>query len=364
MAGRSLRSARCGAASVLCAAILAACGPVEPQAPPPIRIAVGDAPHELPPGTTFGEAIVRFSLRAHHGRLVSVSGVVLDPVDTPGSILLNGVEASEVTRLTTGDAIAVVDGADRTEGTRRSVELLRGRRLGNPERTLRRFRIRRVTLEGEVSGEIVRQRDVPMGRGLARREVALTFDDGPWPAQTRRVIQILRRFHVRATFFMVGYLAERYPRIVEMVDQAGMRIGNHSWDHPLEPPLADLGRRRMIEEIGRTSRHLSALGVRTRLFRPPGGSYDGEVVQEARRQGMRVVTWSIDAGDWTEGTSARRIVRRVLAAVRPGSIVLLHDGGGDRSATIRALPSDHPWDPPDGVAPGRHPEPGVGSVRP
>jgi peptidoglycan/xylan/chitin deacetylase (PgdA/CDA1 family) len=325
-------------ASVLCVAMLVACDPAEPPAPPPIRITVGDAPHELPRGTTFGQAVDGLSLQAHDGRLLSVSGAVLDPLDTRGLILLNGAEASEATRLTTGDAIAVVDGVDRTEGTRRTVKRLSGRHLGNPERTLRRFRIRRVTVEGKVSGEIVWQRDVPVGRGLAHGEVALTFDDGPWPVQTRRVIQILRRFHVQATFFMVGYLTERYPGVVQMVDRAGMRIGNHSWGHPLEPPLADLDRPRMIEEIGRTSRRLFALGVLTTLFRPPGGSYDGAVVQEARRQGMRVVTWSVDPMDWSERTSAHQIVRRVLRAVQPGSIVLLHDGGGDQGATIRALP--------------------------
>ena len=338
MAGRSFRSARYGVASVVCVAILVACGPAEPLAPPPIRITVGDAPHEFPRGTTFGQAIDRLSLLVHDGRLVSVSGATLDPVLTPGRILLNGAEASEATPLATGDAIAVLHGADRIEGTRRTVERLRGRHLGNPERTLRRFRIRRVTVEGRVSGEVVWQRDVPFGRGLARREVALTFDDGPWPVQTGQVIQILRRFHVPATFFMVGYLIERYPEIVRMVDRAGMQIGNHSWDHPLEPPLADLGRRHMVEEIGRTSQGLSAIGVRTRLFRPPGGSYDRAVVEEARRQGMRVVTWSVDTKDWSERASAHQIVRRVLRAVRPGSIVLMHDGGGDQGASIRALP--------------------------
>jgi peptidoglycan/xylan/chitin deacetylase (PgdA/CDA1 family)/sulfur carrier protein ThiS len=325
-------------ASVLCVAILVACGPAEPPTPPPVRITVGDAPHELPNGTTFGDVIDQLSLRAHDGRLVSVSGEVLDPTDAPGRILLNGTEASEATRLATGDVIAVMDGPDRKESTRRTVERLRGRHVGNPELTLRRFRIRRVTVQGMVSGEVVWQRDFAIGRGLAPEEVALTFDDGPWPVQTRQVIQILRRFHVPATFFMVGYLTERYPGIVAMVDRAGMRIGNHSWDHPVEPPLADLGRLRLSEEIGRTSRLLSALSIRTRLFRPPGGSYDGGVVQEARRQGLRVVTWSVDPRDWDERTSAHQIVRRVLRAVRPGSIVLMHDGGGNQAATIRALP--------------------------
>jgi len=137
---------------------------------------------------------------------------------------------------------------------------------------------------------------------------------------------------------MVGYLAERYPEIVRMVARAGMRVGDHSWDHPTDPPLAELSRARVAEEIGRAGDALAAAGVHARLFRPPGGSYDDAVVQESRLRAMRVVTWSVDPKDWTDGISADRIVRRVLGAVEPGSIIVLHDGGGDQRATIRALP--------------------------
>ena len=94
----------------------------------------------------------------------------------------------------------------------------------------------------------------------------------------------------------------------------------------------------MQTEIGRTRSALERLGISARLFRPPGGSLDDGVVQAARRQGMRVVTWSVDPEDWAGGATAGRVATRVLSAVRPGSIVLLHDGGGDRRATIAALP--------------------------
>src|SRR5713101_7846213 len=123
-----------------------------------------------------------------------------------------------------------------------------------------------------------------------------------------------------------------------MVASAGMRIGDHSWDHPVNPPLADLTNERVAEEIGKTKDALGALGVHVRLFRPPGGSYDDAVIQQARLHATRVVTWSVDPRDWMPGTTAEQIVKRVLGAVRPGSIVLMHDGGGDRRATIRALP--------------------------
>lgn len=338
MAGRSFRLARCGAALLLCAVTLPACGAGTPPPPLQIRITVGDAPHEVPPGTTLGDVVEQLGLEPHPGQFLSISGVVLRAAIAPGSILLNGNPAPIGTRLSAGDAVLVHDGADRVEGTRRIVQRLPGRHLGNPERTLRRFRIRRITVEGKVSGETASVREVPVGRGVSRGEVALTFDDGPWPVQTKQVVDILERLHVPATFFMVGYLVERYPGIVRMVADAGMRIGDHSWDHPVDPPFADLTRGRVAEEIGRTADALASLGIGARLFRPPGGSYDASVLREAQRRGMRLVTWSVDPRDWSSSTSAREIVHRVLGAVEPGSIVLMHDGGGDQGATIRALP--------------------------
>ncbi len=339
MAGRPIRSAWCGVALfVIGAALLPACRPTEPSAPPLVRITVGDAPHEFPMGTTLGDVIHELSLQPHDGRLLSVSGAVLDLAHTPGSILLNGIPAPSGAHLRSGDRVRVADGADITEPIRRTIKLLPGRHLGNPERTLRRFRIRRATITGEISGHVIAVRDTPLGRGTTEGQVALSFDDGPWPVQTRKIIRILRRFHVPATFFMVGYLIDRYPGIVRMVERAGMGIGDHSWDHPIDPPFADLAHAHMREEIGRARTALGDLGIRARLFRPPGGSYDDPVVQEARRQGMRVVTWSVDPRDWAPGSTARRITHRVLSSVQPGSIILLHDGGGDRGATIRALP--------------------------
>jgi peptidoglycan/xylan/chitin deacetylase (PgdA/CDA1 family) len=299
---------------------------------------VGDAPHQVPPGTTLGDIVERFGLEPDDGQLLSVSGAVLDPAITPGGIELNGDAAPSHTRLASGDAILVKDGADRVEQTRRTVERLAGRHLGNPERTLRRFRIRRITVAGSISGEVVSTREVPVGRGISHGEVALTFDDGPWPVQTKQVVDILERFGVPATFFMIGDLVERYPGIVRMVAKAGMRIGDHSWDHPVTPGLADLSRERVAEEIGRTADALAALGVVPRLFRPPGGSFDAAVLREAERQRMRVVTWSVDPRDWNSHTSSRQIAHRVLRTVAAGSIVLMHDGGGDQSATIHALP--------------------------
>jgi peptidoglycan/xylan/chitin deacetylase (PgdA/CDA1 family)/sulfur carrier protein ThiS len=338
MAGSILRCASCCAALLVGAVTLPACGGGAPPPPPAVRITVGDAPHEVPPGTTLGDVVRRLGLDPHPGRLLSVAGTVLDGAIEPGEIELNGSPVPQDTRLSDGDAIVVVDGADRTEDTTRIVERLHGRHLGNPERTLRRFRIKKITILGKISGEVASVQEVPVGRGVSHGQVALTFDDGPWPAQTRQVVHILGRMHVPATFFMVGYLVERYPGIVRLVRDAGMRIGDHSWDHPVDPPLADLTPAQVAEEIGKTADALAALGLEATMFRPPGGSYDEAVLREVEREHMRLVTWSVDPRDWNPHTSVREIVHRVLRVVIPGSIILLHDGGGDRGRTIRALP--------------------------
>jgi peptidoglycan/xylan/chitin deacetylase (PgdA/CDA1 family)/sulfur carrier protein ThiS len=345
MAGRTHRFApgfvapiMAGAALVASAAVLPACGGTTPHAPAPLRIVVGGSPQEVPQGTTLGALIDDLSLHPVPGRLLSVSSTVLDRRAFPGRILVNGEHEPRATRLRTGDTVTVVDGRDRTEDTTRTVVRLHGRHFGDPQHTLRRYRIRRITTRGELSGELVSVVDQPVGRGTARHQVALTFDDGPWPVQTRRVLGILARRRVEATFFMVGYLVDRYPGIARQVKRAGMTIGNHTWDHPEDPALAELTSTRLEDELSRTSDALSALGIRPTLFRPPGGSYDDDVVEAARRLAMRVVTWSVDPQDWRDRVTSRQIVHRVLGSVRAGSIVLLHDGGSNQTATIRALP--------------------------
>jgi peptidoglycan/xylan/chitin deacetylase (PgdA/CDA1 family) len=167
--------------------------------------------------------------------------------------------------------------------------------------------------------------------------VALTFDDGPNERYTPRILRVLRRFDVPATFFVVGYLAERYPDLVEREDELGMTVGSHSMHHPYRPPFHRLPRRQVAAEIRQPTKLLARLGVTVKAFRPPGGAWSPRVLEEAKELDQRLVLWSVDSRDWA-GLSAKQIAAGVLQAVEPGSIVLLHDGGGDRSATVAALP--------------------------
>jgi len=307
--------------------------------PPPIAISLGGVEVVVDHDATFGDVILDHSLRARDGRLFDVEGGVLDARADPGRIWLNGAPADRATPLEPGDAIVVVPGTDRTEGTRRVVERLPGRQLQNPMSTLATARMVRVTRVGRLSGIVIDVRYEPVGRTHEPPTVALTFDDGPWPHGTLGVLRVLRRMDAKATFFMVGCLMERYPEIVEQVRRAGMSIGTHSWVHPYLTPFVDLRPHRQQTEIVRPAELLrSRFGVSPTLFRPPGGSYDASVVRIADQAGMRVVRWVVDPGDFLSGAKPRRIASTVLRSVRPGSIVLLHDGGGDPNATIRALP--------------------------
>jgi peptidoglycan/xylan/chitin deacetylase (PgdA/CDA1 family) len=306
---------------------------------PPVPVRVEGRTAYVRRGTTFGRAIHEFGLHALSGRLFDVEGKAIEYRADPGTITLNGAVPTRETELEPNDVIEVVDGLDRTEGIRRVVTRLPGLRPGNPQYTLGTSRVLRITEEGRVSGKVLSAAYRSVGKVQRKPEVALTFDDGPWPRSTRKVLGVLERMHVKATFFMIGYLIERYPGIVRSVMRAGMTIGDHSWDHPYQTPLVKLEPHRIQTELS-DPRHilLRRFGYRVGLFRPPGGSWNGFVVHTADDNGMRLVMWSVDPHDYEPGASADRIAHSVLRSVRPGSIVLLHDGGGDRSATIRALP--------------------------
>ncbi len=174
--------------------------------------------------------------------------------------------------------------------------------------------------------------------GTGQPPVALTFDDGPHPPYTERVLDTLARYEVAATFFCVGLHTRAHPDLVRRIVDEGHQLGNHTWSHPM---LGDLEQAQVRAQLDRTDELLDAAGRSGRpLFRPPYGAITPEFVQwfESDPAGRTMVLWDVEPFDWAEpGSDA--IADRVLADVSPGSIVLLHDGGGDRSQTAAALPS-------------------------
>ncbi len=157
-----------------------------------------------------------------------------------------------------------------------------------------------------------------------RREVALTYDDGPNPPYTGRILDVLRAERVHATFFVVGRAVSADPATVRRIVREGHAIGNHTWDHRhllVETPAT------MRSELQRTDAAIyAAAGVHTRLMRPPFGARDFAVLGEARQLGYTVVMWSVPLpNDWDRPGDAT-IAQRVLDHVGDGSIIVLHDG--------------------------------------
>lgn len=175
----------------------------------------------------------------------------------------------------------------------------------------------------------------PCSRGL----VALTFDDGPSPTVTPRLVRLLGRLEVPATFFMVGTRVAAHPGLARQVSDAGFAIGNHTWEH------ADLTSqsRAEIRRALRDTRHaLAEAGAPApTLTRPPYGAIDDRVRRVLAAAGYTPVLWTIDSRDWSGGTP-RQIARRVTTQVRPHrtNVVLQHDGVTHSPATLRALPRE------------------------
>jgi chitin deacetylase len=166
-----------------------------------------------------------------------------------------------------------------------------------------------------------------------RKIIALTFDDGPW-SSTEKVLNILKENQIPATFFMVGKHISARPQIAQKVVLAGHAVGNHTWSHQYGKYTTATA----AAEIQRTSDLLyQATGTRTTLFRPPAGILNNGLAAYAQSQKGTVIMWSNDSLDW-RSHSSQAITSNVVKNARSGSIVLLHDGGGDRSRTIAALP--------------------------
>ena len=174
--------------------------------------------------------------------------------------------------------------------------------------------------------------------GVDDRVIALTFDDGPHPPYTGRILDVLDRYRVPATFFCVGLHASAHTEELSRMAESGHRVANHTWSHPFLP---DLSVAELADQLERTDEAVTiAAGEQgPRLFRPPYGSRSPEILRWLAAQAAgTVVLWDVDAGDWAL-PGADVIARTVVEQARPGSIALLHDGGGDRSQTAEALPA-------------------------
>lgn len=169
--------------------------------------------------------------------------------------------------------------------------------------------------------------------------VAITFDDGPDDKYTPKILDILRDHRVRATFFLIGSSAEKYPDIVKRIIAEGHEIGNHTYHHV---NLANMAPWQVVAELKKANTALSRIANRWPMaVRPPYGAIDPLAVEAIAKEGYRVVLWTIDSLDW-HGLSAEKVLDNVMPALKSGTIVLHHSAGGpeeDLSGMLEALPT-------------------------
>ncbi|WP_248925998.1 polysaccharide deacetylase family protein [Paenibacillus hamazuiensis] len=183
----------------------------------------------------------------------------------------------------------------------------------------------------ESTGEVVW--NVP----TAEKVISLTFDDGPHPEDTAQILDLLKMYHAHATFFIVGNKAERNPELLKRELAEGHELANHTYSHPYF--RRSTPKETILRELEQTQETINRIaGVKTNLFRPPGGFYSDKLVQTVRQSGYTVVLWSwhLDTEDW-KSPGVQRIASNVLNHVRNGDIVLFHDWVEGKSDTIDAL---------------------------
>ena len=196
--------------------------------------------------------------------------------------------------------------------------------------------------DGQPSHEPVpRERRPPPANGQpivtiddGPKVVALTIDDGPSPTYTPQILRLLHSYGITATFSMIGRNVAASPSLAREVSAAGHMVVNHTWSHANLPLLAPVAQ---ADQMTRASAVIQqATGHKPAMFRAPYGAWSPDVLAQCRQLGLTPLDWSVDPRDWSRpGVSA--IVANIMRNTRTGSIILEHDGGGNRSQTVAAL---------------------------
>jgi peptidoglycan-N-acetylglucosamine deacetylase len=317
-----------------------------------IGVTVDGKRYRLPAATIVGDLTVRKIVARKPGDLVSAKGHRVlskggggQPFVTDGARTLG----PDQTVLGAGP-LSSHDGTDTVEKTRVTTEAIdpptEYQGVGPIESVLKEGTpgVREITW-GLVSKQVVRKRETmaPLPRLVARRSlqsgdktVALTFDDGPWQGSTKAIVSILQKNHVKATFFMIGRQARQAPGLARIVTRAGMAVGNHTDTHSYG--FGKMSEASVFKEISYAQSDIKkATGQVPKVFRPPGGIKNKTMYAVLKKLGMRWALWTIDTGDWKR-PSPGKITSIATKNARSGAVILMHDGGGDRSSTVKALP--------------------------
>lgn len=310
-------------------------GPRASARPEPIT--VNGRPVRLTGHATVGSAVHAAGITIQPGRYLSVvHHRRLRSNGQPGGASINGHRATLRTVVHPGDRIVVHQGASRLEPTERVTVRLAplvpsalyvGGRAGLA-------RVVRGTISHEVVSEHVLRR-ARVGHLVRPGAVALTFDDGPSRHWTHAIVALLHQHRVPATFCMIGRQIREFASVVRRLTRDGNAVCDHTWDHDLDLRARPHGQqeldiRRGYHAIARWT------GQQPRFFRAPGGDWSHSLQSIARSDGMRALRWTVDPRDWAR-PGVHAIVRTVLSELRPGGVIVMHDGGGNRRQTLDAL---------------------------
>jgi peptidoglycan/xylan/chitin deacetylase (PgdA/CDA1 family) len=316
----------------------------------PALVTVDGVEREVRPGATI-QGLGPDAFTASAGDLIAIDGTVAKARGgQPARILRNGQPATRMQRLYNGDVLVSRPGADQREslettevpipfvvGFEGEGSLMEERVPGKPGARL----VTRGAQSGvEVSSTVLREPSDAVVQKIRPKPgakiVALTFDDGPWPVFTDKVLDILEAEQVPATFFMLGTRVNRAPSIARRVVAEGHQAASHTLGHRYLSREKPKEVRRQIR--GGRSAIKKHTGTDTRWLRPPYGAMSGAAWKVVKTEKVKVVMWDVDPKDWKKTRKAKAIANSAVKHAKPGSIILLHDGGGDRTQTVKALP--------------------------
>ena len=286
------------------------------------------------------------------GNLVSLTGSVIETgTGAPIVLGVNGKVAPGSTLLKNGDVITATSGQNTVEKkVKKEVEGHIGfnHQGQGPVLTVESVGKNPVTtiIKGEKSGAVVSRTVTQKGvkpfvqyntyANNKYKIVALTFDDGPSPRYTQKVLAVLKKYQVKATFFELGTQIKKYPDITKAVAASGNQVALHSEHHVR---LAHASIKKINKEVSQGKETIkSVTGSYPTFMRPPYGSVDGSVFDALHANGLGIGLWSIDTRDWSR-PGTKHIIRVAKKYAYPGAVILMHDGGGNRQQTVDALPA-------------------------
>ncbi len=336
--------------------------------PPFFKVTVNGTEQTVESGATVQKLVDDGVVSPLAGNLLAVDGSIAQQGGgTAYTATVNGSEAEGTTRLRSGDAVQVDNGADVEEEYTETTETVAHGTSGTDYSTLSSYYNgsihvmssgqdgEKTVKTGKVSGKTVEEvTKAPVDAGYSsytvntngEKVIALTFDDGPWPTTTSEILDILKENGAHATFFQIGNQIANMPDIEKRIVEEGNQVGTHTWDHASGSGqgvnLTYMSAEEQREEITKGFNAIeSVLGSSvTHIMRAPGGNYYGSLVTNLSDLISAEIGWDLDTEDWSRpGAEA---IANVILSVKPGQVILMHDGGGDRTQTVEALRSALP----------------------